>query len=344
MLRMCLIVISMFFALPVFAETASNNSSAANNSVTSQFGMSFEQLKQAAAKGDADAEYALGYIYYYGKEGAPQDPNAAKMWIQKAADQGQPQAAKALQLLTQAQTSEVAPNNNNNQVATAAETTAALANSAAVTPANADASASMNNNSSNAASATVNAMANNLAAANQAAANSAASAANASPAAAANNAATAQPQTATSAATNAEVAITPTVTMTNTQQENSSMNASVHEQHKATASKEMSKQQSLTAESLLHAPSHYYTVQLYGAFHQHDATQFIHAHRLHDTATYYQTTFDNKPWFVVVYGIYKTDAEAKAAIKALPANMQALKPWIKPMAEVQEGIRNKATG
>lgn len=56
------------------------------------------QIKRAAAEGDPDAQYALGYLYYYGRE-VPQDMGLAKKWIKKAADQGQQQAVQAEKIL-----------------------------------------------------------------------------------------------------------------------------------------------------------------------------------------------------------------------------------------------------
>jgi TPR repeat protein len=55
----------------------------------------FKDLKPAAEKGNKDAQYAVGYMYFYGK-GTDKDKKSARKWIRKAADQGQPQAVKAL--------------------------------------------------------------------------------------------------------------------------------------------------------------------------------------------------------------------------------------------------------
>ena len=51
---------------------------------------------------------------------------------------------------------------------------------------------------------------------------------------------------------------------------------------------------------------------------------------------------DGKPWYVLTYGIYKTDQAAKEAIKTLPIVVQKQHPWVKPLAKVQEEI--KTTG
>ena len=302
------IVLSLTGLSAAAATTTQNN-----NSANSQLNMSVEQLKQAAAKSDPDAEYALGYMYYYGKDGVTQDTKTAQMWIQKAADQGQAQAIKALQLLQQAQGVAQQPTTAANSTNRNSSITTSTSN-----PAN---SATEVNTASNTAASDVANSANNMNAANT---NTMAASSNDNNGLAQSQAMATQ-ATATSAATE--------TTMTAQQHNNAS---AVSENESSTMT--------MNIQRLLAAPSHYYTVQLYGAFHQNDATHFIKEHRLGSKATYYQTTFENKPWFTVVYGIYKTDAEAQAAIKSLPSNVQRLKPWIKPLAEVKEGIRNKATG
>lgn len=62
--------------------------------------LSVEQLQQAAQAGDPDAQYALGYMYYYGKN-VPQNTQTGMNWIKRASVQGQEQATKALSILGQ---------------------------------------------------------------------------------------------------------------------------------------------------------------------------------------------------------------------------------------------------
>lgn len=60
--------------------------------------MTIKQIKTAAFKGDADAQYALGFMYYYGKK-VDRDMGLAKKWIGRAAAQGQQRAVTAMKLL-----------------------------------------------------------------------------------------------------------------------------------------------------------------------------------------------------------------------------------------------------
>lgn len=55
----------------------------------------YKQLYPAAQAGNPDAQYAIGYMYYYGL-GIGQDRHAGIGWMQRAANQGQTQAIAAV--------------------------------------------------------------------------------------------------------------------------------------------------------------------------------------------------------------------------------------------------------
>jgi len=58
----------------------------------------FIRLKPEALKGQADAQYAVGYMYYYG-QGVVEDREQAWYWINCAAKAGQTDAQEAARLL-----------------------------------------------------------------------------------------------------------------------------------------------------------------------------------------------------------------------------------------------------
>lgn len=58
----------------------------------------FILLKGEAEKGQPDAQYAVGYMYYYG-QGVVEDRAKACYWIKRAASLGQPDAVVAMQIL-----------------------------------------------------------------------------------------------------------------------------------------------------------------------------------------------------------------------------------------------------
>ncbi len=58
----------------------------------------FIRLKPEAEKGQPDAEYAIGYMYYYG-QGVVEDRKQAWFWITRAAKAGQADAQQAAKIL-----------------------------------------------------------------------------------------------------------------------------------------------------------------------------------------------------------------------------------------------------
>jgi TPR repeat protein len=57
--------------------------------------VAYQQLLPLAQQGNADAQYAVGYMLYYGK-GVDRNEAKARDWMNKAAAQGQPAAKKAI--------------------------------------------------------------------------------------------------------------------------------------------------------------------------------------------------------------------------------------------------------
>ncbi|MCX7115530.1 MAG: sel1 repeat family protein [Gammaproteobacteria bacterium] len=58
----------------------------------------FVRLVPEAKRGQPDAQYAVGFMYYYG-QGVVEDRNKALFWIRLAACQGQLEAVEALKLM-----------------------------------------------------------------------------------------------------------------------------------------------------------------------------------------------------------------------------------------------------
>ena len=59
----------------------------------------FESIKKKAEKGDAEAQYKLGNIYYYGQMGKGQNTRKAEYWYGKADKQNHIKAQQMLPLL-----------------------------------------------------------------------------------------------------------------------------------------------------------------------------------------------------------------------------------------------------
>ncbi|CAM3334173.1 MULTISPECIES: SPOR domain-containing protein [Yersinia] len=90
--------------------------------------------------------------------------------------------------------------------------------------------------------------------------------------------------------------------------------------------------------ALKNAPGSHFTLQLSSA----SRSDTLNAYAKQQKLTHYQvyeTKRDGKPWYVLVSGNYATSAEAKKAISSLPADVQAKKPWVKPVHQVQQDLK-----
>ena len=93
--------VSIFFAL--ILTGCINNRYNLNEGITSfkiqNYRAAFIRLLPEAENGQPDAEYAVGYMYYYG-QGVVENRQKACFWINKAAAAGQPDAVAAVKMLS----------------------------------------------------------------------------------------------------------------------------------------------------------------------------------------------------------------------------------------------------
>jgi DamX protein len=85
-------------------------------------------------------------------------------------------------------------------------------------------------------------------------------------------------------------------------------------------------------------PSHY-VIQLVGARDAAAVGKFLDDHKLGSKGAWFVTSREDKPWYVVVYGMYPDSASARAAVKTLPAALRAGSPWPRSVASVVESAR-----
>jgi DamX protein len=90
--------------------------------------------------------------------------------------------------------------------------------------------------------------------------------------------------------------------------------------------------------SLKTAPGSHYTLQLSSASRSDTLNAFAKQQNLPHFMVY-ETKRDGKPWYVLVSGNYASSAEAKRAIATLPAEVQAKKPWVRPVQQVQQDLK-----
>jgi septal ring-binding cell division protein DamX len=94
---------------------------------------------------------------------------------------------------------------------------------------------------------------------------------------------------------------------------------------------------------LLSQGSSYYTIQLMGVRKEALLFDFVEKNQLlkQNEIAYYKTTFKDKPWFQLLYGIYATKKDAQAAADNLPLKIRKSSPWIRRLFAVQKTIRGK---
>ncbi|AOV95682.1 hypothetical protein A9798_01105 [Edwardsiella hoshinae] len=90
--------------------------------------------------------------------------------------------------------------------------------------------------------------------------------------------------------------------------------------------------------SLKSAPGSHYTLQLSGASQPNTLNAFARRQNLSHYWVY-ETSRNGKPWYVLVSGSYATPSDARRAIASLPAEVQAMKPWARPLSQVQKDAK-----
>ena len=95
----CTIMLFLFIPLLTSCVTAGLNLRAGIHSFQGQdYRSAFIHLKPEAERGQPDAQYAVGYMYYYG-QGVVEDRRKAWYWINMAAAAGNPDAQEVVKIL-----------------------------------------------------------------------------------------------------------------------------------------------------------------------------------------------------------------------------------------------------
>lgn len=96
--RKTLAVFFLSLGLTACAMSSLNLNQGIHDFKVQNYRAAFIRLMPEARKGNPEAQYAIGYMYYYG-EGVVESRDKAEEWISKAAKAGQPDAINALKLL-----------------------------------------------------------------------------------------------------------------------------------------------------------------------------------------------------------------------------------------------------
>ena len=94
---------------------------------------------------------------------------------------------------------------------------------------------------------------------------------------------------------------------------------------------------------ILHMRPHDYTIQLIGSYHRDIVENFAIANDLGNNAMQFHVNNRTKPWYTLLYGDYRTLAQAQHALRQLPPNLVPEHPWIRRVSDVQSDVRQSAS-
>lgn len=293
-----------------------------------KFDCSVSKIQQAAETGNPDAQYALGYLYFYGI-GLSRDSDTGLLWIRRAAGRGQRLAREALVMIDNDQTfgyqhqytggggrSYHQPKANvqaMNQQVPSEPVTAHLpayhqAKPAASSPVNSQAPQGGSTKSSSSPPL---------------------SSRRYMPQQSVNDSRLQKHSVANSAYR----------PIKNAAESNTSSSRGSESIKSTTLSSASSHRLSQTERLFLTKNSNAYTIQLMGSHDVQPIAQFIERQKMQGLMKYYSTSFHGKPWYMLVVGEYENAQLARNAIAKLPRAVQRLHPWVKSFRVVKEEIR-----
>ena len=74
-----------------------------------------------------------------------------------------------------------------------------------------------------------------------------------------------------------------------------------------------------------------YTIQVLGSRNEQTAIKYIESERSLEELVYIESLYKEKPWFVVVLGVYPDKTAAKVKMNKLPSSVKKQKPWIRSL-------------
>lgn len=289
---------------PSSSNTNSTNPQCSDNPYLMKYGCSIERIQSAAESGDPDAQYALGYMYYYGID-TVKDRDTAELWIQRAANQGQPLAKKAWSMINANSTFDQpqgATSNPSYEVPAQAPTDVSQMNVKTQSPGNVQAELPAYGTKQvlqNANQMTTGMKQDRL--------HDPRLAKNATPITALND-------------NNSHYFAKPNkVSLANNEK-------AERNDTRAPLAKNVKSQDG-------------YTLQLMASANPNDLKDYMAAHRITASNTRtYKTMYEGKSWYMLTYGAYSSESKAHLALQELPSNLQRHQPWVKSFATIQKEV------
>lgn len=294
-------------------QMGSNQPGCSGNPYLTKYNCSITRIQAAAENGDADAQYALGYMYYYGID-TVKDQQTAALWIKRSAEQGQPLAKKAWSLIDSG--------SSFSDLHQAAASAAGVSTTAA--PGEGDDAPTPNNTIVHQKPEDVTQL----------------------------NAQTpSEPITkylpayrhSTQTGSN-KPAVLDTIQNENASskpQDTTAQNKLTHPAVQITDPRLSSNAKPVVASATAPELSNDFTVQLMASDHLGDVKNFIAEHKLGSQAQYFRTANQGKPWYMLTYGKYASAAQAEKALQTLPHDLKKHEPWVKSLATIEKEVQLK---
>lgn len=92
-------------------------------------------------------------------------------------------------------------------------------------------------------------------------------------------------------------------------------------------------------QQLLSYPAENYTVQIMGSRSEDSVKRFVARELGALNRGYFETRYQEQPWFVVVMGNFVSRDAASRALADLPGDIRELNPWVRSLTDVQSNIR-----
>jgi septal ring-binding cell division protein DamX len=270
------------------------------NAFLRKYNCSLSAIERAASNGDPDAQYALGYMYFYGV-GTVRDTEAATLWIDRAAAQGQPLAKRAQSLMSETQNTHV-PGYPPHMGQQPRKSVSELNSQAPTKPIGA---ALPGYKKKQAASDDLGVLPSIKRIPEQS-------------------------ETATPVTPIARKSPTPRAAVAR------SRPASARQQQVAQLKRQIVTQKAAAQRQL---DGEYYTLQLMATPHFKRLLSFIDTYKIDKESNYFAAKRGDDTLYVLVYGHYRSRAEANQAAKHLPLQLQAMHPWIRHSEAIQKERR-----
>lgn len=255
------------------------------NSFLRRYNCSLSAIERAASRGNPDAQYALGYMYFYGV-GTVRDTEAATLWIDRAAAQGQPLAKRARSLMSDNQSGDYSRKSQQSYVRrkSVGEMNTAIPEKPL--------SSALPGFKKKA------------------------------PAASASN--------------DLELGALPTVKPLPDKKPKTAPPLSHNKSSNRSPALRAGQSNAPLLKQIRGNGSNYYTLQLMATPNFKRLVDFIDSHNIENNVSYFAAKRGNNTLYVLMYGKYRSKAQARAAVKQLPRNLRVMRPWIRSAEAVQK--------